>query len=363
MVFRIAFTCLLLALGTGCNSERMAAPRPTGVLAPSPSSQARPKQEPATSREVATKTAPPEVTTSPVIPPEKLPDFEPEWLRALGAEGVRKLEVAASVCSAALKHDAGKLQVGCRACPPFDRATGPDGRVVVDPQEEFYEIEAVYPGSFTRTGAREAAVVMAGCEPHAGNYGGTLLVEWAGGVWLNKSYRSGFHPSECKLFGLAEARDILVCRWETDHQSHGHEMLDTYDFTLGSEEAPDTGWERVLSLDDSSYVACFDPPEQRREIVADHIRAFHIEAPKQGAPARLVVDARFSHSARTARYDAWCRELLRAMETDQRVDQRGVLNFTPRRLIFEWKGDRFEADANTRKRLRELGVGVGDSEP
>src|SRR6187399_805168 len=173
MSFPIPFSCLLVAWATACNPDRMAAPRPTGVPLPpsSSSSPVRPK-------EALLQPAPPE-GKKPVIPPEKLPDFDPKWVQALGADGVQKLEIAASVCAAALKHDAGKLRVGCRACPPFDSTSGPDGQIVVDPQQDFYEVEAVYLGSFTRTGAREAAAVMLGCEPHAGNFGGTLLVEWS----------------------------------------------------------------------------------------------------------------------------------------------------------------------------------------
>jgi hypothetical protein len=171
-----------------------------------------------------------------------------------------KFSFAASVCAAAIKHDKGKVLVGCRECPPFESATSrPDGKVVEDP-EPFYELEAVVPGSFSRSGSQQAALVFEGCEPHSSNYGGTLLVEKAVDGWNAVHYASAFHPRDCKPFRRPDGRDMLVCRYLDAHQMTGTDSLSSFDFSAASPDDPEKGWDSILSLSDNSYGNCMGVP-------------------------------------------------------------------------------------------------------
>jgi hypothetical protein len=198
------FVAAVLACTAEKPTARFVAPLPIA------SSESAARPTPSASAVAAPEGGTPVATRAPVVPPERLPEIDPKLALALGAEGVRRLEVAASVCAPVVFHREGRLRVGCRSCPPFDASTGPDGRIVVDPADdaELYELEALYAGSFTRPGAAEAAAVFAGCEPHAANWGGTLLVERRGAIWVQVSYRSGFHPADCRTFLRPDARHL-----------------------------------------------------------------------------------------------------------------------------------------------------------
>jgi hypothetical protein len=170
---RALFACSMVA--AGCAPARSASSR-TKKPEPSPAATAlhSPTEAPA-ARSATTDALSGGSTQSarPVVPPEQLPAFAPALVRSLGAEGVRRLQIAASLCPAAVVHDARKLRVGCRTCPPFDATTGPDGKVVVDPppQDEFYELEGLCDGSFSAPGRSETAALFRGCESHADNFG------------------------------------------------------------------------------------------------------------------------------------------------------------------------------------------------
>jgi hypothetical protein len=266
------------------------------------------------------------------------PDFDPALVQALGAEGLQKLQIAASVCPAAVVHDHGKLRVVCRACPPFEASSGPDGTVALDPPrgDGLYELESVQLGAFTKPGAVEAAAVFAGCEPHSGNGGGTLLVSRSDQVWIQKSYRSGFHPAHCQAFRRADARDILVCLWETDHQSSAHWMLDSYDFLLGDDEHPEHGWWNLLTVDDDSVSECWgDQPR----VTADAITDFRVTAPGPGQAPGLVVSLRLARGAKTAAYRARCKALEKP--DGPPVNAAAVLPAVSKQLILLWDGATF----------------------
>jgi hypothetical protein len=307
-----------------------------------------------------TPVAPP----GPVIPPEHLPEFDPALVRSLGPEGVRKLEVAASICPAAVLHDAGKLRVGCRTCPPFDASTGPDGQVVIDPPlgGGFYELENLFDGNFTEPGKSQIAAAFTGCEPHVGNWGGTLLAERQGAVWVQKSYRSGFHPASCKSFRKPDSRDILVCLWETDHQSFVHWLLDTYDFSIGDELHPENGWDNLLTLDDNSVSGCWNDKTHLSVITANKIIDFALQPVTPSLPPKLVVTVQFAHGHATPAYLAQCAKLNRdgEMKPKRPLNLAATLKSESRKLTLDWDGKRFMPDANTKRVMKQFGLGTED---
>jgi len=296
----------------------------------------------------------------PVVPPEHLPEFSASLVRELGAEGLRKLEVAASVCQAAVVHDGRKLRVGCRACPPFDISTGPDAQVAVDGLGEFYELETLISGSFSEPGKSQAAAVFAGCESHAENFGGTLLVERKGDVWVHASYRSGFHPTSCKTFARPDRRDVLICTWTTDHQGIVHFMLDSYDFNAGDESHPENGWDHLLTLDDNSVSGCWDREPKGKVMTADRIVDFAVTPATSSAAGGLGVIVQFARGPISHAFVAKCSELSRNTlnEAVRPVNLAGLLKPQARTLTLVWDGRQFALDPSSTAIMRQMGVPI-----
>jgi len=164
------------------------------------------------------------------------------------------------VCSVAIKREKGKALVGCRSCPPFEGVEAlPDGKVVENP-DSFFPLETVVRGSFTSAGAKQAALVFEGCEPHAANYGGTLLVEQAADGWNSLHYAAAFHPRECKTLRRSDGRDILVCRYLDAHQTTGTDTIWAFDFAAASPDDPEKGWQVIVGLSDNSFGVCMGVP-------------------------------------------------------------------------------------------------------
>lgn len=345
------------ALASGCAPTRKASDaleNPGHSTAASVTRPAPPSVSAAASSSTAEETKQ-RSTPGPVVPPERLPEFDPALVRALGTGGVRKLEVAASICPAAVVHDAGKLRVGCRSCPPFDASTGPDGKVVVDPPQldEFYELEALFDGSFTAPAKPQAAAVFRGCESHADNFGGTLLVERIGTVWVQKSYRSGFHPASCKTFRKSDALDLLVCLWETDHQSSVHWLLDTYDFKAGDDEHPEDGWNNLLTVDDDSIPGCWVPHSSNILVSADKITDYVVQPATAQSPPKVVARVRFARGPANPAYRTQCARLDKAKNV---IDLGATLKTETRELTLVWDGKGFIADARTQATMNSLGL-------
>jgi hypothetical protein len=266
----------------------------------------------------------------------------PALRSALGPAGIEKLEVAASVCAAAVRGKGDKARVGCRSCPPFDGTQGSTRHVAILDEpgasgvatSDFFELELVLSGSFSRAGAKEAAAVFDGCEPHSENWGGTLLVEWKGSAWAPVSYRSGFHPAECVVVPASGLHDVLVCSWGSTHQGHTVWLLDVYDFTRGDSAQPERGWDRLLTLRDDALASCWDDGDPT--ISVGSIDRLSVSAPG-ASPTRVLVDVSFGSERKTTNVKAECRAALE--QGDQSVRVGGAITRTKTRLEFERHGN------------------------
>jgi hypothetical protein len=331
MSLRRLLTAVLL-LGACSPAAAPPAPRPTPKAArPAP---APPPTASAAPSATAQASAAPPIAKG---PPPPLPRMETPELQ-------EKLAFLAPICPAAVQRDKeGKQQVGCATCAPFEGDARGDGTVQTNP-EYFFPLEHLYPGSFTRAGADEAAAVMVGCEPHAGNYGGTLLGERKDGVWQQIRYDSGVHPDSCITYRRKDGRDVLVCRWGDGHQTSWHEMVFAYDFAESTPDDVEKGWHEIVTMDDTSTTACVLgslPGEPVRSGRVDKL-AFE-DRDKDGVPD-LVVTVSQSKSMPSKPFKAKCKELTDSFENDipKHVDVASALGKRKKFvLVFTYNGSTF----------------------
>lgn len=132
------------------------------------------------------------------------------------------VELAASICAAAVIPDLqkkGRVLVGCRSHPPFDRPEQkPDGALVpgLDPLT-VCTIDAVYRGSFTRPGAKQAVIAFGQCKEDEaswdmGNPGSAVVVEESAERWKVVAYEPEVNAEACLTYRRPDGRDTLVCQ-------------------------------------------------------------------------------------------------------------------------------------------------------
>src|SRR5262249_41061917 len=78
------------------------------------------------------------------------------------------------------------------------------------PEFGSWKLEAVTRGHFLSPISDDVALAMTGCESHSENWGGTILMTRASGVWRMLWYKSGVHTDECHKTVLKNKREILV---------------------------------------------------------------------------------------------------------------------------------------------------------
>ena len=91
-------------------------------------------------------------------------------------------------------------------------------------------------GNFTRAGVQEAVASFSGCEPHADNFGGSILLEKTPTGWKVKSYESGFISDECLKYRLKSGRDLLLCQGGYGGQGEIDSSLFTFDYALPKQQ-------------------------------------------------------------------------------------------------------------------------------
>jgi len=134
---------------------------------------------------------------------------------------------------------------GCVRCPAY--TTGGAGAEAPKPlgaaeKPELYAWPVLQvSGSFTRSRARQQMVVLAAtnCEPHASNFGGSVLLDRTGPSASLIEYDRGFTPTTCKAHAVEGGRNAVLC--ETAYSQSGivEQSLVFRDFTEPWDETVD----------------------------------------------------------------------------------------------------------------------------
>lgn len=95
---------------------------------------------------------------------------------------------------------------------------------------EMFSFEEFFYGSFTDSNAEEMLVITSGCEAHANNWGGSMLLRKTGTAWKKIFYRAG-HPGKCKKIHSMNNQSELLCHDEYMNQGYGSDRLVHYRIT------------------------------------------------------------------------------------------------------------------------------------
>lgn len=154
------------------------------------------------------------------------------------------------VCPGRIRREVLKSGVayGCGGCPAF---TGFAGRPPTQGKEPDFELRKVLEGSFTRPGASEILAEFFGCEPHAANFGGTVLLEKVAGKWRRVRYAEGV-VGLVRTYARRDGRDIVLDESGYTGQGTSTGLISTYDFFV----KPDPAEKTLLRVEDTSGNAC-----------------------------------------------------------------------------------------------------------
>jgi hypothetical protein len=141
-----------------------------------------------------------------------------------------------ALCRSGVMAAVGKQGVdsGCKECPEIVPGGGMFNST--NPAENSFSLYGVIYGSFTRAGNQEAVANFSGCEPHANNFGGSVLFEKSPQGWKVKNYAAGFISGECLKYRLASGRELLICRGGYSGQGENDSSLFVFDYTLPKEQ-------------------------------------------------------------------------------------------------------------------------------
>jgi len=89
-----------------------------------------------------------------------------------------------------------------------------------------WSLEAVTLGHFLSPTSEDAVLWMSGCESHASNLGGTILLTRKSRKWTTLWYRSAVQTAQCHKVLRSDRREILVCIAEDGAQ--GNNMIELY---------------------------------------------------------------------------------------------------------------------------------------
>lgn len=146
-------------------------------------------------------------------------------------------ELMSSVCQ-------GGAQKGeCSVCPSFVGDDGFDDKMT---------LEGVTYGKFLNGKDTYALLDLSGCEPHANNFGGSVLLRWRGLTrWDFVKYFPGLRSSDCQKYPASGGQETLVCRGDYAGMGIVDTSLFSLDFTRFAAGAAEPDASTLFMLEDS----------------------------------------------------------------------------------------------------------------
>lgn len=135
----------------------------------------------------------------------------------------------------------------CNRCPSFTGGSGSG------------TLTSVVYGSFTKAGVNEAFVDLEGCEPHAGNWGGSVLLRRTNNGWSFLRYEQGLRSDRCLKFKTRVGRSSLVCEGSYTQGGFVNTWLDALE--IGSTKNTTT---RLLKV--TSNIGSCRPPYYEMQV-------------------------------------------------------------------------------------------------
>ncbi len=128
----------------------------------------------------------------------------------------------------------------CSVCPDFVDSGDFGGKMT---------LEAVTYGKFLNNKDTYALLDLSGCEPHANNFGGSVLLKWRGLTrWEFVKYFPGLRPSDCQKYPAQGGRETLLC----EGVYSGMGIVDTSLFQVDLLSSPGDTDTSLFVLEDST---------------------------------------------------------------------------------------------------------------
>ena len=175
-----------------------------------------------------------------------------------------------------------------------------------------------------------------GCESHAENYGGTLVVTQSAQGWQQLAYRAGLN-AVCEAYPRPGRNDLLLCLWADQHQGSAFYRVDVVDLSVPELEK---GWKELVEARDNSIEACYagvdDLPIVSHQI--DHAELVDLD---HDGKLDLVVPVRAQKGRATADYRAACTAAMEPTTTKADDPARLLPKPVVVKLTFRFAGQSF----------------------
>jgi len=228
-----------------------------------------------------------------------------------------------------------KAASGCACCAPFD-ACGPG--TAAEPTDWVYAPKLAVTGAFTRAGAAQLALPMEGCEPHAENYGGMVVLERHGQRYELARYVSGLNAQQCWPVRRDDGRDLLLCRTADSHQGSANEALWQWD--LAADDATLMESSPLVSVEDLEWAGCWEQPGF--EVSSARLKPLRLT--ERAGRLELDVEIELRTGVVDPEYLSRCAERERAPEggaRDPALDPRALLAARTDYVVFRFDGSKF----------------------
>ena len=116
----------------------------------------------------------------------------------------------------------------CRPCPKY---TGIGHFQPQMAMRQSFALHTVIYGSFTAPGVEETVASFEGCESHAAEFGGTILLRKLHSSWAMVDYTPALITSACQTYHLRSGRDLLLCEGEDHHMAGASQWISVCDFS------------------------------------------------------------------------------------------------------------------------------------